>query len=61
MSRSSAGARLRKKLTITSAPFWAKYSAIARPIPRPEPVTRAILLVKGQIFHSISLLVVLFE
>ena len=40
---SSAGSRLRKKFTTTSAPSRARRSAIARPIPRPEPVTSATL------------------
>ena len=39
----SAGSRLRKKLTTMSAPRCARLSAIARPMPRPEPVISAIL------------------
>ena len=45
----SAGARLRKKLTTISAPRLAKCVAMARPMPRPEPVTRAIFPIKGSI------------
>src|SRR5207245_66825 len=42
MSRAvfSAASRLTKKFTKTRAPASAKRSAMARPIPRPPPVTR---------------------
>src|SRR5690242_9447065 len=39
----SAGSRLRKKFTYTSAPASARRKHVARPMPRPPPVTRAAL------------------
>src|SRR5690348_13831867 len=42
-----------KSFSITDAPAWASCSAMARPIPRPAPVTNAVRPFKSRVINKV--------